>query len=311
MVSRESVERQLKRVGFKPHGWGRGEVNELPNILLPDEQIYELVNGIYDGGFALLVATDVRVLLIDQKPLNYLTVEDLRFDMINEMDYSHRLLGARISISSGSKTLKFLSYNQPKLRKLIGHVQHCMAESKKQQADQGEGQVQHLEKINEQLKSYLVAQQEQQQKIQEQLAAAQAGGSGVQSQIQPVDMPKPSPELADYLFAQSLLSQHKQNTGQQGQQDQPAFATVPAPAPQAEPERQPRPDPAASQMDELYAAGMQEIFGKHQYHQPATEVNPITIAYSKLPAALRARKFGPQIKQQPQAAAAVPAPELS
>ena len=129
-----------------------------------------MVNGIYEGGFALLVATDVRVLLIDKKPLNYLTVEDLRFDMINEMDYNHRLLGAAISIATGNKNLKFRSYNQPRLRKLIGHVQHSMADIKRQQNTHQEGQNQHLEQINQQLQSYLMAQQQQQLQLQQQLS---------------------------------------------------------------------------------------------------------------------------------------------
>src|SRR4051794_14318140 len=114
MVSKKEVEKQLKNLGFKIHGWGQGEVNELYNIILPGEEIYEVVNGIYEGGFALLLATDVRVLLVDKKPLNYLTVEDMRFDMITEIDYSHRLLGANINISAGDKHLKFRSYNQPR-----------------------------------------------------------------------------------------------------------------------------------------------------------------------------------------------------
>src|ERR1035438_180349 len=120
MVSKQSVDEQLERLGFNLHGWGQAEIKELPNILLPGEEIYELVNGIYEGGFALAVATDVRVLLIDKKPMKYLTVEDLRFDMISEIDYSHRLFGAQIHISTGSKNLSFRSYNQPRLRKMIG-----------------------------------------------------------------------------------------------------------------------------------------------------------------------------------------------
>jgi hypothetical protein len=163
MVDTKSVHKQLKKLGFKTHGWGKAEVQELPHILLPDEEIFELVNGFYEGGFALLVATDVRVLLIDKKPLNYLTVEDLRFDMINEMDYSHRLLGAQISIATGNKTLKFSSLNQPRLRKLIGHVQHSMADSKKKETHHQEGQKQHLEQINQQLQAYLVAQHQHHQ----------------------------------------------------------------------------------------------------------------------------------------------------
>ena len=101
MVTMEAVEQQLKKIHFNYFGWGRTEVRELPNIILPDETIFECANGLYEGGFALLVATNFRLLLVDKKPMNYLTVEDLRFDMINEIDYSHRLLGARISISTG------------------------------------------------------------------------------------------------------------------------------------------------------------------------------------------------------------------
>src|SRR5579862_6348132 len=166
MVSLKKIEDQLKKIGFNHNGWGRTEVRELKNIILPDEEIYECVNGFYDGGFALLVATDVRVLLIDKKPLKYLTVEDLRFDMINELDYNHRFIGANISIAAGNKNLKFTSINQPRLRKLIGHVQRCMAEVKKKQTSHQEGQVQHLEQINEQLQSYLLTQQQQQERMQ-------------------------------------------------------------------------------------------------------------------------------------------------
>ncbi len=88
MVSKKSVEAQLKRIHFNYLAWGKTEIQELPNIILPEEHILECVNGMYEGGFALLVATDMRVLLIDKKPLNYLTVEDLRFDMISEIDLS-------------------------------------------------------------------------------------------------------------------------------------------------------------------------------------------------------------------------------
>jgi hypothetical protein len=299
MVSQKYVDKQLKEINFNPHGWGRGEIKELPNIILPDEQIYECVNGIYDGGFALLVSTDIRVLLVDQKPMNYLTVEDMRFDMISEMDYSHRLFGARISISSGNKNLKFLSYNQPRLRKLIGHVQHCMAESKKKQSSHDETQVQHLEKINEQLQAYLIAQQQQQAKIQEQLANNMSGNG--QKDFEMPEPVKPSPELADYLFAQSLLAQHQSQAGQQ-------LAEQAVSQPQAKPVAEPAPEPAPAQKpapiqtsddDDLVEEGRKEVFGKHLPQMPsmphlpnAKEVNPINIAYSKLPMALRNREFG-------------------
>lgn len=155
MISQDDLQKQLKRLNFNPNGWGRTEVNELSNILMPDEEIEELVNGYYEAGFALLVATKHRVLLVDKKPLNYLTVEDMRFDMISEFDYSHRLVGAHVSISSGNKNLSFTSLNQVRLRRLLSYVQTRMTELKQTVHKQQETQQQHLEEMNEQLRQYL------------------------------------------------------------------------------------------------------------------------------------------------------------
>jgi hypothetical protein len=264
MVSTTVIEAQLQKIGFKYNGWGRAEVRELQHVILPDEEIFECVNGFYDGGFALLLATDIRVLLVDKKPLNYLTVEDLRFDMINEIDYSHRLFGAYIKISAGETSLKFTSVNQSRLRKLIGHVQRSMAEAKKKQATHP-----HLEQINQQLQSYLLAQYQQQQKLQEQLQKVQLNQETAVS-LHPPEPPKPSPELADYLYAQRLLAEH---------QKQAAL-------------------PTADHSADLYTEGKQEIFGRHDQRLAVAEayvkheLSALSIAYSRLPHLLHERRFG-------------------
>ncbi len=269
MVSAKLIEKQLKKVGFNSRGWGRTEVRELQNIILPDEEILECVNGIYEGGFALLLATDVRVLLVDKKPLNYLTVEDLRFDMISEIDYNHRLIGAYIAISTGSKNLKFTSINQVRLRKLIGHVQHCMAEVKKQQSTHQEGQHQHLEQINEQLRSYLVVQYEQQQKLNKQLQRVRARQESVASLPLKLEMGRPPDELSDYLLAQSLMAQHQAQTNQITQPEQDSSFTPP-------PAEKP-----SDQLAELYSEGHQEVFGKHNRKLTAGETNTTTPEHLK------------------------------
>jgi hypothetical protein len=287
MVSKKSIAAQLKRIGFNEHAWGRAEIRELPNIILPNEEIFECVNGSYEGGFALLVATNFRVLLIDKKPLNYLTVEDLRFDMINEIDYNHRVFGANVDISTGNRDLRFRSYNQQRLRKLISHVQHCMAEIKQRQLSNQEGQHQHLEQINERLQAYLIAQHHHQEELQHRLEAAQNGGAPLES-LKP---PRPSPELSDYLLAQNLLADYKARTG----------AAI-----EAEVVNPPELD--------LYEEGRREIFGAQPpasavppeppvsdspaegrgqgYHAHfSIDINPLRIAYSKLPQAMRNRKL--------------------
>lgn len=304
MVSQKSIAAQLKKIGFNQHAWGRAEVRELPNIILPDEEIFECVNGIYEGGFALLVATNVRVLLIDKKPLNYLTVEDLRFDMINEIDYNHRAFGAYVDISTGNRELKFRSYNQPRLRKLISHVQHCMAETKQRQMNHQEGQNQHLEQINSHLQTYLLAQYQHQEELRRRLEEAQRTGAAIDSP----KPPRPSPELSDFLYAQGLLAQHKARTGEAIEGE------VVTAAPEEELYAEARkevfrgyptapPDPAPSKVQ---SEGEQN---RHGYF--SIDVNPLKLAYSKLPAAMRKRKFARPSLHMPQVEGTEPEPQAA
>ena len=204
-----------------------------------------------------------------------------------------------------------------------------MSEIKKESAEHQENQKQHLAAINQQLQAYLLAQHQQfmqfqQQKIQDPNA-----------QLQPV---KPSPELSDYLFAQSLLTQFGGRPGDtklEPARPEPASEEKSEPAPaKAEIQEEATASPASP--NELYSEGYQEIFGKVTQPQvsqatasttsqttdlqglsKSLEVNPLKIAYSKLPMMLRNRKFGrPSLhahSQQPtvpaQPAISQPAPQ--
>lgn len=128
MVSREVVQKQLKAVGCNYRFWGRAELDELQHVLIDNETIAHCVNGQYENGFALLCATDHRVLLIDKKPMNFLNLQDVRFEMITEFDYNHRLFTAGVRICTPTKTLIFSSWNQSRLRALLSYVQQRVIE---------------------------------------------------------------------------------------------------------------------------------------------------------------------------------------
>lgn len=127
MVSLATVEAQLKCVGCNFRLWGRSEIRELCEILLPGETIAQAVNGQYEAGFAMLVATDFRVLLVDKKP-KYLTLKDIRFDMITELDFSGRMVNSTIRIYTPNKELRFTSTSNARMRKLFTHTQHRVME---------------------------------------------------------------------------------------------------------------------------------------------------------------------------------------
>ena len=131
MADLTSLEDRLKEIGCNFRFWGRSELRELADIIMPNEIVEHCVNGQYQGGFAMLVATDQRVLLIDKKPM-YLSLEDIRYDMISEVDYNHRMLDANVLICTPNKELRFIAFNQGRLRKLFHFVQTRVMEIRQQ-----------------------------------------------------------------------------------------------------------------------------------------------------------------------------------
>jgi hypothetical protein len=127
MVTLQYVEEQLKRIGSNFRFWGRPEIRELANILLPDEIIAGVANGRYEGGFALLCVTNMRLLLIDRKPM-FLTMEDIRFDMISEIDYSARLLDCTLRILTPNRRLSFTGWSHHRLRGILNFTQERVME---------------------------------------------------------------------------------------------------------------------------------------------------------------------------------------
>jgi hypothetical protein len=122
MVAYNEVLRQLKSLKTTFRFFGKAETRELARILNVGEQIRYCTFGFYQGGSALLVATSNRLLLIDKRPF-FLNLEDIRYEMINEVDFAGRLLDATVSLHTGSKRLAFRSFADSRLRELCQFVQ--------------------------------------------------------------------------------------------------------------------------------------------------------------------------------------------
>ena len=171
MVHWDKVEEQLERINCNFKFWGRSEARELCHVLFDDENIRHCVNGQYPNGFAMLCATDHRVLLIDKKPMNYVNIEDFRFEMISEFAFSRRMLNARVNIHSPTKTLVFTSWNVHQLRALLLYVQQRVIEIRQYQylAQQFQQQAMDMfQRIPPSMQQYQQRQQQQQQQQQQQ-----------------------------------------------------------------------------------------------------------------------------------------------
>ena len=131
MITSHEVQRQLQAIGADFRYWGRSEMHELEHILVPGENIRYCLNGRYEGGFAMLCITDQRIVLIDKKPL-YLTLEDIRYDMVAEVDYSQRLLNSTIQICTVNKKLAFTAWKRHTLRQATSYIQNRVMEFRQQ-----------------------------------------------------------------------------------------------------------------------------------------------------------------------------------
>lgn len=131
MISMKTIEEQLKRIGCNFRVWGRSEIRELCNVLMPEEQVIQAVNGSYEGGFAMLCVTQYRVLLVDRKPM-LLTIEDIRYDMVAEVDFNNRVMNATIRIFTPLRNLEFSSWSQHRMRNAVNYIQQRVMEIRQQ-----------------------------------------------------------------------------------------------------------------------------------------------------------------------------------
>jgi hypothetical protein len=133
MVHPSIIEARLGKLGFRTSRWFKAEINELQHVLMDDEEIISLACGRYFGSFALLVATDQRLLLIDKRVF-FMTIEDTRYDMVSEIDYNAPAYSATVTIYTMNKTHKFTSVKYKRqLRELTTYVQRRVWEFRQQQ----------------------------------------------------------------------------------------------------------------------------------------------------------------------------------
>ena len=136
MVHQSVIQARLDNLGVKLSRWYKPELKELSLILMDNEEIVLVVAGRYYGGYALLVATGQRLLLIDKKTM-FMSMEDIRYDMISAINYSSRLFDSTILISTMNKQHRFTSVkHKTQMRSLTIYAQRRVMEIRQPQSTQ-------------------------------------------------------------------------------------------------------------------------------------------------------------------------------
>ncbi len=106
MPTLEQIRLQIKSIDGLSTLLGKREIKELPNILWENENVENLIQGTYNNGNGILVATNTRLIFIDKGLVFGLKVEDFPYDKISSIQYSTGLLLGKLTIfASGNKAV--------------------------------------------------------------------------------------------------------------------------------------------------------------------------------------------------------------
>ena len=106
MPTLDEINVQIKSLGGFESFLGRKEIKELPNILWGEEMVENIIQGTYNNGNGILVATNHRLVFVDKGIFYGLKVEDFPYDKISSIQYETGILLGKLTIfTSGNKAV--------------------------------------------------------------------------------------------------------------------------------------------------------------------------------------------------------------
>ncbi len=116
MPSLDDVKKQIKQLDGLESFLAHKEIKELPKILWENEEIVNLVQGFYNNGTGLLVATNRRLIFVDKGMLWGVKVEDFPYDKISSIQYETGLLMGEIDIFASGNRAEIKNIAKAKVR---------------------------------------------------------------------------------------------------------------------------------------------------------------------------------------------------
>jgi hypothetical protein len=120
---------ELRAVGISKYGLRRSESREIPKVIHDNESIKGAVYGYHEDGFAVLLATDLRVLFIDKKPL-FVKADELTYDLVGGVTYGKVGPIATVNLHTRIGDYKFRTFNFKSAEKFIHFIEGRCLEHK-------------------------------------------------------------------------------------------------------------------------------------------------------------------------------------
>ena len=104
------VLQELRDAGASGYGLMHMESHYLPQIIHPNEHIGGVIYGHFEEGFAMLVATDLRVIFLDRKPF-FTNQEEITYDVVSGINFGHAGFSSSVTLHTRIKDYHIRTLN--------------------------------------------------------------------------------------------------------------------------------------------------------------------------------------------------------
>lgn len=125
---RARIVSELRRVGISQYGLMKAESHYLPRIIHPNEHIGGVVYGYCQDSFAMLVATDRRILFVDKKPF-FIHEDEVTYDVVSGVEFGHVGLGATVTLHTRIKDYTIRTFNQHAALRFVEFIEERCLEN--------------------------------------------------------------------------------------------------------------------------------------------------------------------------------------
>jgi len=129
------VKKELRDAGLRGTGLMRLESRYLPHIIHPDEHIGGAIGGYNDNGFAMLVATDRRIIFLDKKPL-FIEEDEVTYNVVSGVKFTHAGFGSIVTLHTRIKDYALRTLNQKAALNFVEYIESRSLEREDMDYDQ-------------------------------------------------------------------------------------------------------------------------------------------------------------------------------
>ncbi len=116
------VLKELQDLGMSRFALSTLESMYLPHIIRTNEHIGGVIYGRHKVGFAMIVATDRRIIFLDKKPL-YVNEDEINYAVVSGVSYCHAGFGSTITLHTRITDYAIRTYNQKCAETFIEYIE--------------------------------------------------------------------------------------------------------------------------------------------------------------------------------------------